>query len=119
MRIQSGIVRWIVALVIVLSLAACDKPESKIVGKWRIDEHQTLEFFPDKTLVLATPVNNFSGIYTFVSGDRIKMEFSGIIIGLAGPQIARVSFESGDLVLDGDANSSLFSGQHVLKRIGG
>jgi len=119
MRIRSGIVRTLLAAFFVFAIAACDTAESKIVGKWRIDEHQTLEFFPDRTLVLATPVNNFSGVYTFVGDDRIKMEFSGIIIGLAGPQIARVSFENGDLVLDGDSSSSLFAGHHVLKRIGG
>ena len=119
MRIRTGLFRAFLAVFVVVAVAACDKAESKIVGKWRLDEHQTLEFFPDKTLVLATPVNNFSGVYSFVSDDRIKMEFSGVIIGLAGPQIARVSFQDGDLVLDGDSSSSLFAGHHVLKRIGG
>jgi hypothetical protein len=115
-----NIFRGLFAILIAVSISACAKPaEKEIVGKWRMAENQTIEFFPDKTLVLATAVKNFSGVYGFVSDDRIKIEFSGMIIGLAGPQIARVTFENSDLVMDGDENSSLFSGHHVLKRIGG
>lgn len=119
MRLRSGLVRGLLALALVLAIAACDRAERKILGKWRLDQHQTIEFFPDKTVVLATPVTNFSGIYNFVGDDRMKLEFSGVIIGLAGPQIVNVGFENGDLVIDGDPSSSLFSGRHVLKRIGG
>lgn len=119
MRLRSGIVRGLLVLVLALSIAACDRAERKIVGKWRVDQNQTIEFFPDKTVVLSTPVTNFSGVYNFVSDNRIKMEFSGAIIGLAGPQIVNVGFDNGDLVMDADQNSSLFSGHHVLKRVGG
>jgi len=119
MRARSAIVRSLMAVLVVVLLAGCEKPESKIVGKWRLDEQQMIEFFSDSTLVLGTPVRNFSGVYSFVGEGRIKMEFSGAIIGLAGPQIARVSFQNGDLVLDGEQGSTLFAGHHVLKRIGG
>lgn len=119
MRLRSGIVRGLLALVLALSIAACDRAERKIVGKWRVDQNQTIEFFPDKTVVLSTPVTNFSGVYNFVSDNRIKMDFSGAIIGLAGPQIVNVGFDNGDLVMDADQNSSLFSGHHILKRVGG
>jgi hypothetical protein len=117
---RSRFIRPFAALLIAVVLFACAKtPEQEIIGKWRLAEDQTIEFFPDKTLVLGTEIKNFSGVYNFVSDDRIKIEFSGLIIGLAGPQIARVSFQDQDLVLDGDTNSSLFPGHHVLKRIGG
>lgn len=120
MRLSVGVVRGLLAIVIVVAFAACAKPPSaQIIGKWRMGEDQTIEFFPDKTLVLATAVKNFSGTYSFVSDDRIKIEFSGIIAGLAGPQLAHVSFQDDSLILDGDSNSALFSGHHELKRIGG
>jgi hypothetical protein len=114
------IIRGAIAVLLAIALFACGQPaEKKIVGKWRIDENQTIEFFPDKTLVLGTEIKNFSGVYNFVSDDRIKIEFSGVIIGLAGPQIAHVSFQDDTLILDGDSNSSLLPGHHELKRIGG
>ena len=120
MRKRSRFIRSFAAILVAVALFACTKsPEQKIIGKWRLGEDQTIEFFPDKTLVLGTEIKNFSGVYSFVSDDRIKVEFGGLIIGLAGPQIARVSFQDDALVLDGDSNSNLFSGHHVLKRIGG
>ena len=119
MRLSSGVFRTIIAIAMALAIAACDRADRKIVGKWRVDDKQTIEFFQDKTIVLSTPVTNFSGVYSFVSDDRVKMEFGGVIIGFAGPQIVRVTFDNGDLVMDADQNSSLFSGHHVLKRIGG
>ena len=118
MRIHAAVVRGMLAIAIALSIAACAKPESEIVGKWRVDMNKTLEFFPDKTLEFVTPVANFSGVYSFVTKDRVKIDFSGPI-GLAGPQIVQVSFVQGDLVMVGDPNSRLFAGRHVLRRIGG
>ena len=118
MPIRSAALRVLFAIVIAVSIGACAKPESKIIGKWRMDENKTIEFFPDKTLILVTPITNISGVYSFVTKDRMKIEFSGMI-GLAGPQIVKVSFEQGDLVMEADESSSLFAGHHVLKRIGG
>jgi len=119
MRLRSGLIRGLLALALAFAIAACDKAERKIVGKWRVDQNQTIEFFPDKTVVISTPVTNFSGVYNFVGDNRVKMEFSGVIIGLAGPQIVQIGFDKGDLVMDADSSSSLFSGHHVLKRVGG
>lgn len=69
-------------LVAVAVLPGCEKlMQPSIVGKWKADAGNTIEFFPDGTLQDSGALNTSNGTYTLLDGNRIKTDIEGVLWG--------------------------------------
>ena len=77
------------------AILSCGGATSSIIGKWQMNSSpETLEFFPDGTVIKGGDSVPMVGDYRFISSDRMRIDFVGLG-SLVGPQVYRVDV-SGD-----------------------
>ncbi len=81
------------------TIVSCGGAESSIIGKWQMNNSpETLEFFPDGTVIKAGDVVPMVGDYRFISNDRMRIDFGGLG-SLVGPQVYRVDVSGNGLTM--------------------
>src|SRR5215813_12455888 len=100
--IASLVVISVAALLISCSQKSSSSADSPIVGKWQQmgGDSGIFEFFKDGTVRAISGTISASGKYSFLETDRMKIELSGVGVGVPpGPLLVRVSMSGDDLSL--------------------
>jgi hypothetical protein len=105
MKISAARLIWFAAAVIVgvaLQLVACSSPQSEVLGKWEsADKKVRVEFFEDKTLVLALSEkkkDTLTGKWVMLTDGRMKIDLT---MGVFPLPPAMGSLAGGTLTLEG------------------
>ncbi len=66
------------AIFFILFLSSCgSKPEKDIIGKWRVTETMTVEFFKDETVKFSENDVQESETYAFIDKNRVRLKIDG------------------------------------------
>ncbi len=75
---ERKILAFVIAVVIgSLFLAACSSPQKDIIGKWKLNDRETIEFFADGTIQGIEMGTPFSGKYKFIGDEHIDLDSNG------------------------------------------
>ena len=76
-----GVSATIILLAFVI-FSGCDRlTKPSIVGKWKAEAGNTIEFFPDGTLKDTALLNTSDGTYVLLDGNRLKTDIEGVLWG--------------------------------------
>jgi len=92
--------------ILAFALSACSKPlEERIIGKWQEDNSpNTMEFFPDNTLLLTANGQEIGGTWLKVGDQRLKVEMSvfGMPMGTTVMEITKLSGDKLEVQRNGE-----------------
>lgn len=98
----SVVIRFVLALSVLIILAGCNDTKAKIVGKWMPADKQnksTIEFLSDSTIIMVSSEGErYPGKWSMLDDGRVKMDF-------AKPYVFKVSFNGKNEMTTVDENN--------------